>query len=70
MRYAIKGNNGMYLYSGNMFYEYTEDVYKARTFKKLETAKKHCEEINKNAQRTYIYPAKVVGIELVETELN
>jgi uncharacterized beta-barrel protein YwiB (DUF1934 family) len=70
MYYVIKTNHGWYLYSGNQYFEYTQDIHKARNFKTLKCAQDLCDKINKGGvEGNPIYPCKVVGIEIKEIEL-
>lgn len=40
IRYALKREDGMYLKSGNQWFKFTDDIYKAKDFKTPENAKK------------------------------
>ena len=74
MRYIIKAADGTYLYSGDVFFEYTNDVFKARNFKTEITARKKVADIEKSYKDSLLIekktPLTVVGIEIVETPLS
>lgn len=73
MRYIIKDLvNKEFLYSGNVFFEYTKDIFKAKNFQTEKTAQKWVDEINKNRKLHGNYTVrdlKVVGITINEIEL-
>jgi hypothetical protein len=74
MRYVIKSADGTYLYSGDVFFEYTDGVFKARNFKTEKTARKKVADIEKRYEGSLLIekktPLSVVGIEIVETLLG
>jgi len=73
MRYIIKDLvNKEFLYSGNVFFEYTKDIFKAKNFQTEKTAQKWVDEINKNRKlhgNSTVRDLKVVGITINEIEL-
>lgn len=51
IRYALKRSDGMYLMSGNMWFKFTKDIYKAKDFKTPENAKKWRDIINEESDK-------------------
>ena len=70
MRYIVKTNKG-YLYSGTTFFEYTNDIYKAKNWETSTTAEKWVNKILADSKRYghNIEFAKVYGITIKEVEL-
>lgn len=73
MRYIIKDSvNKEFLYSGNVFFEYTKDIFKAKNFQTEKTAQKWVDEINKSRKLhgdCTVRELKVVGITINEIKL-
>ena len=69
---GFTNTHGKYLYKGDIYFEYTSDIYKARNFKSISAAQKRADDIhNHDIKYGCFVPreAKVVGIELKEVEL-
>lgn len=70
MRFVIKTSKG-YLYSGNTFFEFTKDIFKAKNFQTRKTAMKWANEIFEKAKKfgySDQIDVKVVGIEIKEID--
>lgn len=64
--------HGKYLRQGDSQFEYTSNIYRARTFKTKDTAQKRANDIyNKDVLRYAKVPreTKVVGIKIIEVDI-